>query len=288
MAITLVGTATGTTTATPPAHQAGDLFLVFAYRDGNTTPPTLASGFTNVNNAGGNTNSFRVGRKFASSSSDTVGTWTNATSVILIVLRGVNTINPTGGVNTSNGSSTTITYNSVTLADSSGSSWVFAFGGHRSTNVAIETVPTGMTLATSVSDATDEAAAFYLESATSFTSRTASVGGTSSGWISSSVEVRAQPPTDVITAVTGLKAEPTVGSPALGQVHVLGAIGLQSTPSVGRPLIGQVHNLTALGVVAQPVLDRPALSAPGEAGQTTKPTGFMRNMGSMMNRGGRA
>ena len=133
MAITLVGTATGTTTATPPAHQAGDLFLVFAYRDGSLTAPTLASGFTSVNTSSGNTNSFRVGRKFAASSSETVGTWTNATSLILIVLRGVNTSTPTGGTNTSTGSSSTITYNSLTLSNAAGSSWAIAFAGHRST-----------------------------------------------------------------------------------------------------------------------------------------------------------
>lgn len=310
MAITLVGTATGTNTATPPAHQAGDLFLVFAYRDGSNTAPTLPAGFTSVNTSGLNLNSFRVGRKFAASSSDTIGTWTNATSVILIVLRGVSTTTPIGGVNTSSGASTTITYNSATLANSSGSSWVFAFAGHRSTNVAIDTVPSGMTLTTSVSDATDEAAAFRLEGATSFTSRTSAVGGTSSGWISSSVEVRAQPPTDAVGPANSLTATPTVGSPTAGHIHQLLAAGIEASPVVGSPAVGQIHSLVAEGTISAPVVEQPALkqvhalSADGVATapivgspeastgpplakpQTTK--GMIMGMGGMMNRGARA
>src|SRR3989344_456439 len=106
MAITLVGTATGTNTATPPAHQAGDLFLVFSFRDGSATAPTLASGFTTSSNGGGNTCSHRVGWRIASSSSDAVGTWTNATSLILVVLRGANQTTPIGANNLSTGAST--------------------------------------------------------------------------------------------------------------------------------------------------------------------------------------
>lgn len=235
MAISLVGTATGTNTATAPAHQAGDLFLVFTFRDGSTTPPTLASGFTTSSNGGGNTCSHRVGWKIASSSSETVGTWSNATSLILIVLRGADQASPIGANNLSTGASTTITYPSLTMQVADGSSWVFAFGGHRSANVAIDTVPSGMTLTASVSDATDEAAAFRLEGATSFTSRTSAVGGTSSGWRSSSIEVlvaaELPPPTEYtqtsnITSFSSLSA----------QKAAVRISGITSSGSVSRAL----------------------------------------------------
>lgn len=295
MPISLVGTATGTTTATPPAHQTGDLFLVFAFRDGSTSAPSLATGFTSVATSSGNTTSFRVGRKFATSAADTVGTWSSATSLILIVLRGVNTTTPTGGTGTSTGSSTTITYNSVTLADSSGTSWVMAFAGHRSADVAIETVPSGMTLTASVADATDEAVAHRLEGATSFTSRTAAVGGTSSGWISSSVEIRAQPENVALTP-SGIDAgAPVISATALAQVHAVSPVALSAgapafsaaalaqdhaaapatisagVPDLGAAAISQAHGLSPSGIAAgAPVLGSPALAQDS----ALAPTGF--------------
>jgi len=41
MSLTRVGSAKGVTSATLPTHQAGDLIIGFAYRDGSTTAPTI-------------------------------------------------------------------------------------------------------------------------------------------------------------------------------------------------------------------------------------------------------
>lgn len=224
MAISLVGTAVGTTSATPPAHQAGDAFIVFAFRDGSTTRPTIPSGagYVEANGGGANTCSATVCGKYAASSSETVGTFSNATSVILVVLRGVDLSTIFGGVNLSTGSSSTITYPSVTPQRTDGTSWILCFAGHRSADVAIETVPTGLTLLTSVSDATDEAAAFYLAGVTgNFTSRTASMGGTSSGWRSHSVEIRA-----AMATATAALADQADGVSAAGTVAISGAAAL--------------------------------------------------------------
>lgn len=37
MSLSRIGSATGTTSLTMPAHQAGDILVMFVYRDGSTT-----------------------------------------------------------------------------------------------------------------------------------------------------------------------------------------------------------------------------------------------------------
>lgn len=87
MAWSIVSSATGTNTATLGTHAAGDLIIVFSFRDGSTTAPSLVATWTNIINGGANTCSARAAFKIAASSSETIGTWTNATSLIAIVIR---------------------------------------------------------------------------------------------------------------------------------------------------------------------------------------------------------
>lgn len=186
--IKFISSGTGTNSiGTMPAHQAGDLLVVFAYRDGNTTAPSLVSGWTSLHSAGANSNSARVAYRVATSSSMTSGTWTNASSVICLVYRNATP----GAVDVGGAVSTTVTYPALTLGVSDGSSWVACFAGHRSVNTALETPPTGTTLRATVVDATDEAAAFDTGGGvTSWTSKAVSVGGTSSGWRAYSLEIK--------------------------------------------------------------------------------------------------
>ncbi|MBK7493609.1 MAG: hypothetical protein IPI17_17995 [Nitrosomonas sp.] len=44
-----------------PSHQAGDLLIFFAYRDGSTTNPTLPAGFTSITAPDGTTSRTTVG-----------------------------------------------------------------------------------------------------------------------------------------------------------------------------------------------------------------------------------
>jgi len=155
MAISYISSASGTNTATLGTHTTGDLILVFAFRDGNTTAPSLPAGFTSIQASGASSCSARMGWKIAASGSETVGTWTNATSVIAAVYRGTDGV---GGSAITGGSSTVLTFPAVTMLVTNGTSWVVGGVGHRSTNVAIETAPSGMTNRISVADATDEAA----------------------------------------------------------------------------------------------------------------------------------
>ena len=200
MAISYIGSATGTNSiASMPAHQAGDLLLFFAFRDGNVTAPSLPSDYTNILTGSDSdlVSSCRVGYKIAASGSETSGTWTNATGLICHVYRGVDQTTPIGGskaysyFDTGNN---TVNYRVITMTDTSGASWVAGFAGHAATNTSLETAPTGMTNRTNVVDATDEAAGHDTNGGvTSWTTKTVSVGGTTASWCSAVVEILANP-----------------------------------------------------------------------------------------------
>lgn len=193
MAISRIGYATGVTSATLPAHQAGDLIVAFAFRDGSNTSPSLPAGWINVINGGANTCSYRLAYKIAAGASETATGFTSATSLICVVYRGVDQTTPLGTGSSPSGTvGTTISYNGFPLDVTDGSSWVVAFGGHRSTNTSLETPPSGMAPMTGVTDATDEAAAHDTNGGTaSWAGDTYSIGGTSSGWWTIAREIRA-------------------------------------------------------------------------------------------------
>ena len=188
--ITYIGEATGTSSATLPAHQAGDLILAFAFRDGSTTLPTQPAGWTSIDTAAANTCSARFAYKVAASGSETTGTWTNATTVIFLVYRGVNIENIANIDTESTGSSTTVTYNANGFWQ--GLSRIVALAGHRSVDTALGTAPGTLSLIVNPVDATDEAAAFQstVDNFGNWTSTNVSVGGTSSGWITFVMRLR--------------------------------------------------------------------------------------------------
>jgi len=58
------------------APTTGDLIIVFAHRDGSTTPPTKVAGYTTINNAtGANSNSAILAFKFSDGTETGSGTW---------------------------------------------------------------------------------------------------------------------------------------------------------------------------------------------------------------------
>ncbi|HEU4715939.1 MAG TPA: hypothetical protein VFS14_03865, partial [Candidatus Saccharimonadales bacterium] len=148
MAVSYVSSASAAAaTVAMPTHQLGDLIIAFAYRDGNTTAPSLPAGWTNINNSGANTNSARLAYKFALSNAETTGTWTNATGIVVQVYRG------TGGVGASavgGASSGTITYPALTLQNTDNTSWVARFAGHRTATNMTTNTPAGYTQRTGV------------------------------------------------------------------------------------------------------------------------------------------
>lgn len=148
MAVTYVSSASAAAaTVAMPTHQLGDLIIAFAYRDGNTTAPSLPAGWTNINNSGANTNSARLAYKFALSNAETTGTWTNATGIVIQVYRGTGGVgaNAVGGA-----SSGTITYPALTLQNADNTSWVARFAGHRTATNMTTNTPAGYTQRTGV------------------------------------------------------------------------------------------------------------------------------------------
>lgn len=82
------------TSLTMPTHAAGDLIIIYAYRAG-IPGPTVPDGTWTVLDAGSTTaNSDVTAFKFAASGSETTGTWTNATGVIVHVYRTTGRWNP--------------------------------------------------------------------------------------------------------------------------------------------------------------------------------------------------
>lgn len=185
MAISFVGSSTGITSATLPAHQAGDVIVAFAYRDGSATSPTVPAGWTAYYYGLGSLCGCSMAVITATSSSTVSGTWTNATSVIFHVYRGVSFANNAAGTN---GTITTVTFPAVAIYNAK--SWVVGFVGSRSTNVAIESAPSGMVNRSSVSDAVDEVAGHDTNAqVSSFAKRSVAIGGTASGWVSAVLEL---------------------------------------------------------------------------------------------------
>lgn len=192
MSISFVAFQTGANSTSNLSVQVGDLLLAWAFRDGNTGAPTVPAGWNILNNAAGaNTCGSALAWKYATSTSQASGTWTNATSLVIQAYRSTSgkKLSP-GAFSQSGGSSTTINYPALTLLNPFGNSWLVGFAGHRSVNVAVETPPSGMTNRSTVVDATDEAAGHDTNGAvSSWSSTNVTGGGTSSGYRVGLVEV---------------------------------------------------------------------------------------------------
>lgn len=142
------GDATNSDSITLPAHQTDDLILIFAYNQGATIP-SIPAGYTNVNTLSNN-GGLRLGYKIATSASETSGTWTNAEAVNVQVYRSnAGTLSIGSGSATNADFSTSVTYQAITLDDTSGSSWVAPFMGHQRNDTS-GTPPTGTVSRTSV------------------------------------------------------------------------------------------------------------------------------------------
>ena len=185
-----MGEATGTTSATLPTHQAGDLILAFAFRDGSTTLPTQPAGWTLVESNTASSSSARLSYKIAASSGDSTGTWTNASTVIFLVYRGVNTTAIGFHDSEASGTFGPVLYRANGYWQ--GLSRMVAFAGHRSTDTALGTPPGSLTLIVNPVDATDEAAAFQstVDNFGNWVDTSVSVGGTTSGWITFTMRLR--------------------------------------------------------------------------------------------------
>lgn len=181
MSISYINSAAAAATSVAiPTHQIGDLIVVFAYRNGNNTPPTQpAAGGTvptwnTIGSSGANTNSSIISYAFATATNTTTGTWTNATQIHVLIYRCVADIGASAGAGANN--TTTVNYPALTLQNANGTSWVIGVAGHRTAS-NVESAPSGMTNRTS--------------SGTGPESATHDTNGGDAAWTSTNVTVNA-------------------------------------------------------------------------------------------------
>lgn len=121
----------GTTT------QVGDVFIVSGWRDDSNTAITQPMGFTQMLAETGDTSAIAVAYKYASGTSTDTDTWTGAQAITVCVYRGANASDPIGDCSINEGTSTTTeTWNALTLQVTDGSSWVVAAVGNRGNTAA--------------------------------------------------------------------------------------------------------------------------------------------------------
>lgn len=172
------------TSATIGTHQTGDVFIAWAVRDGSSTAPSLASGWTDIASGGSNSLAYRLSWKVAASGAETSGTHTNATSLQIVHIRPTSGWTPTIGATSTalSSSATNISCPALTFQNTNDTSLAFAFYANRSADITNLTAsPSGMTLCETNQDA-NETSAVYRTSSTSsgLTTQTTTFGGTAS------------------------------------------------------------------------------------------------------------
>jgi hypothetical protein len=229
LAITRIFNASAQTTSASfgGTATAGDLIIVMAHRDGSTTPPTKVTGYTTIDNTtGASTNSAILAFKFSDGTETGTGTWTNATSVTTLVYRNAGL----GGWAKTRTAGTTspMTYGTLSMQNTSGSSWVAGLGATKGSTDVGTNAPSGMTVRTS---ATDIAAFDTGAGVASWSAQTAAVNGTPGGTISYTLELMAIPANgtlftliqfaNVNGAASGTTAAITLGQSVGSEPHIL-------------------------------------------------------------------
>lgn len=183
--------AAATSISAVPAHKAGDLLVAFAYNASSTTVPTLPGGWTSIQApAGVGASAMRVAYKLATSNSEAVTGFTNATMLAVHVYHGASAAFPIGGSANQNGTSNTVTYPALTMAVNDGTSRVVGFAGRKVAGGTLEAAPTGMTLRSNL-DSGNEIAGFDTGAGvSSWSAQTAAAGGASQQWFTCTLEIR--------------------------------------------------------------------------------------------------
>lgn len=195
MTISRIGFSTAEATSISiPAHQVGDLIIIWAFRDGSVTNPTIGmSGATTLTNASDGTScSVSAAYKVALSTGETSGTWTNATVIAVAVYRlQASNKTPVGSQQSTSGTSNTVSYASVINCKTS--SWIVGFAAHRSIDTTIESPPSGFTMQSNTVGASAEVVGFDTNgprgSTGSYPLTTVAISGTASGWMTTLIEI---------------------------------------------------------------------------------------------------
>jgi hypothetical protein len=188
----------GGTTSINFSNAIGDLLIMFAFRDGSTTNPTVPADWTTITNTyDGTSCSISMAYRIATTADIASGTWTNANVVVGVVYRAVVSSGvPVGTVANNAGTNNTINYPARALAVSNiiGSSWFVAFAGHRSADTTLEIPPANMGLVLSYPVASAEGCIFDTNgyAPANWPSTNVTITGTASGWITAVIEIKAE------------------------------------------------------------------------------------------------
>jgi hypothetical protein len=150
------------TTLTPSAHAVGDLFIVSAYRLSSTTGITVPSDYVRITGpTGANSTNRALACKWAASSSEVFGTFTNAEFVSLTIYRGTNgPVVPGIIASVVNAASLNLLFSNLNLRQLDGTSWVHASAGINTTDTDLETPPSGLVLLDNVVGSTGEVSVY--------------------------------------------------------------------------------------------------------------------------------
>lgn len=234
--IARTGQCAGTNACTLQPHLPGDVFVAFAYNGTNTTVPTTPVGWTLVSSLVGTSSARGEFCKTAQSSSESATGFTNATGTIVLQYRGALVNSPdcsqsVGGSANGNAASSTVSYNTFTLTNTNGTSWVIGCAGSK-TATNMGTAPTGMTNVTTANGGT-VGCQDTNNPVSVWATGTASVNA-STEWISLTIEIKA--------CTTG----PCVRGLVIGSAA--GSSGTVASPATvhtaGRKLIAFINNNT--------------------------------------------
>jgi hypothetical protein len=183
MAISRAGVAGAEATSlTIPAHQVGDLIILAVYRIGSTVAPTKPSERWRLRAGptGANSMSRTLAFKWAESTSEVTGTWTNATILQCGVYRSSSGLVVPGQLaSVINASSSSLAFGALSYFDDLGASWAFGSACINQTDTDIETGITGFDSIGSTLGSTGEAAIYDTNGAgSSFSSISRTLSGT--------------------------------------------------------------------------------------------------------------
>lgn len=206
MAISRISSSATAASSASVSVAEGDIIIVFAYNAGGVTVPSLPLGWTNINsgtNVGGGTNrSYRSGYRAAGVSGlSSTGTWTDATNIAWIVLRGADPSVPIGNsaTDSKNNAATSVTYPAVTRTADVTGQWFIGMAGRATAAAQLSTAPSGMTNVAS-NPATPHVAVHSTESAPGANWASGDVSGFSASSKFSSIVIEVLPPHMTVTA----------------------------------------------------------------------------------------
>jgi hypothetical protein len=181
-----------TNTLTPSAHVAGDFFIASLYRLSGVTTITVPSGWLRLGGpTGANATNRVMACKWAASTAEAFGTWTNAEFASLTIYRGTTgLVVPGTNASVVVGSSLTLAFGALTLRQQDGTAWVHGSAGISTTDTDLETPPTGFTLLDNLAGATGEVSIFDSNAGVaSFTGNTRTMSGTAGNLCRQHVEL---------------------------------------------------------------------------------------------------